>query len=255
MPFVFRSIYFDDPPMPGRVLDIFPADGTAQDLAFFFVHGGGWQGGSRIAMHCLMRECGYRGYESAGTDYRLKPGGLSDQMEDIRTGLRLFLDDRAAHGKSRKVFLFGSSAGGHLALMTALAPWEKGDDLRACIAGVAVQAPAVTFEPWPDIFPHSWGRMQNAVGASYNEAPELFRQASPMHHIHSAMPPILILHAENEYIFPLDIAEEFQCQAASVGGRVTIRQYSKVEHGFLYSLDRWQQRQAFEDMMEFASSL
>ncbi|MFZ4599535.1 MAG: alpha/beta hydrolase [Terrimicrobiaceae bacterium] len=253
--FSFRSLYFDDPPAVGRAVDIFPPDGPEQDIAVFFIHGGGWTAGSRAGMHCLMRECGRRGHESATTDYRLVPGSLFNQIEDVRTGLRLFMDDLSFRGKTCRMLLHGSSAGGHLALMAALLPWEDRDDLRKHIVGVAVQAPALTFEPWPDILPQAWQAMQNAVGASYGEAPELFVQASPLRHIHPAMPPVLIMNAQYEEMFPLDLTEEFQRQARAVGGRVTIKQYPRAEHGFLYSLDRWQQRQAFEDMMEFAQSL
>jgi hypothetical protein len=41
----------------------------------------------------LKRECGRRGHESATTDYRLVPGSLFNQIEDVRAGLRLFMDD------------------------------------------------------------------------------------------------------------------------------------------------------------------
>lgn len=43
----FRSIYFDDPPVPDRALDIFPVENPAQGPGLFFVHGGGWGAGTR----------------------------------------------------------------------------------------------------------------------------------------------------------------------------------------------------------------
>jgi acetyl esterase/lipase len=253
--FAFRSSYFDDPPEAGRVVDFFPADGPEQEIAVFFVHGGGWEAGTRSGMHCLMRECGRRGYESASTDYRLAPGGLFNQIEDVRTGLQFFLDDLSSRGKSRRILLHGSSAGAHLALMGALSSGDASDDLRKDIAGVAVQAPALTFEPWLDIPPHVSRIMEKAVGKTYEQAPELFFRASPMRHIHPAMPPIFIMNAQYEEMFPLDITEEFQRRAEAVGGRVSIKQYARAEHGFLYSLERWQQCEAFDDMLEFAQSL
>lgn len=250
--FSYRSLYFDDPPLAGRALDIFPPDGRDSGTAVFCVHGGGWSSGSRAARHGIMREFGRYGIECASTDYRLAPGELFHQIEDVREGLRIFLRDRRERGLNPRVVMQGGSAGGHLALMVALSAGEEGgEDVRSSISGVAVQAPALTFEPWPDIFPPIWSSMQKAMGHAFTENPHPFEKASPMRHLHAGMPPILILHAEHEHMFPLDIALEFQRKARQLGGSVDIRQYERVEHGFFYSLERRQQKQAFQDILDF----
>ena len=35
----FQSIYFDDKPQQGRIIDLFPAINPAHDIALFFIHG------------------------------------------------------------------------------------------------------------------------------------------------------------------------------------------------------------------------
>jgi len=248
--FAYRSIYFDDPPEQDLALDIFEADGTCAGVGIFFVHGGGWGAGTRGVYHQMMRAFGREGIESASVAYRLTPGSLFFQIDDVRTGLRIYLDDRASRGLSRRVVLHGCSAGAHLALMAALDSHTP-DDLRAGIVGISVQAPALTFEPWTDILPSIWSAMQKAVGRPFAEAPELYAQASPIRHLHKNMPPVLILHSENEHMFPLRIARQFQEDASRINASVEIKIYPNVEHGFLYGMDRWQQQKAYEDILAF----
>lgn len=250
----FRSIYFDDPPVPDRAIDIFPLDHPPPEPGLFFVHGGGWSGGTRSVYHQIMRAFGMQGIECASTAYRLSPGSLFSQIEDVREGLTIYLDDRERRGLCRRTVIAGCSAGAHLALMAALGPTPRNDPSEA-IAGISVQAPALTFEPWEDMFPQIWQSMQKAVGRPHSEAPELYRKVSPIRHLTEGMPPILILHAENEHMFPLDKALKFQEAAERVGGEVEIKQYPRTEHGFFYSLDRWQQKQAFEDILAFIRKL
>jgi acetyl esterase/lipase len=120
------------------------------------------------------------------------------------------------------------------------------------IAGIAVQAAPFTFEPWPDIFPAIWSSMQNIVGRSYGDAKVLFQQASPIYYVRSGNPPVFHLHAENEHMFPQELYTQFEQKMHACGNSCIQKMYPRTEHGFFYTLDRWQQRQAFEDIQEFA---
>lgn len=235
-------------------MDIFPLDGEDGGIGLFFVHGGGWKAGTRGVYHSIMREFARNGVECASTEYRLGPGELFAQISDVREGLRIFLADRAARSLSPKVVLTGCSAGAHLALMAALEPGGRAE-FQENIVGVSIQAPALSFEPWEDIFPPIWQAMQEVVGSPYEDAPDLYQRASPMRCLHRDMPPVLILHAEYEHMFPLEMAQEFQRQAKGLGRNVEIKHYPRTEHGFFYSLDRWQQKQAFHDILAFIQSL
>jgi acetyl esterase/lipase len=259
--FPFKSIYFDNEPCEGQILDIFEAPHPTREIAFFFVHGGGWKGGSRSIFHSIIHEYVKLGFDCASTDYRLKDVTIFDQIADIRIGLDIFAADLAKRNRPPKVLLIGSSAGAHLALLTAFAkPEECGAPERpitfACdIAGIAVQAAPFTFEPWQDIFPGIWQSMQNAVGTSYSDNKELYQQVSPAHYIQAGMPPLFALHAENEEMFPREIYTYFAELSAAYKNDVREKIYPHTEHGFFYSLERWQQREAFEDILRFAESV
>ena len=66
----FQSYYLDCPLVKGRAFDVFePAPGVpVQDIAIFFVHGGGWTSGSRSGFHPLMEAFGKLGYITATAD-------------------------------------------------------------------------------------------------------------------------------------------------------------------------------------------
>ena len=238
------------------MVDLFAADaGAAHNCAapdLFFVHGGGWHAGGRAVYHEIIREFCREGFRCASTDYRLEPGSIFHQIEDVRESLRLFLAARHPADPDNGVVLAGCSAGAHLALIAALTPGDGDPQYREQIVGVAVQAAPVSFEPWEDMFPQIWQSMQAAAGCRYAEDPQRFRSLSPNRHIHRGMPSILFLHAEHEHMFPLGLLQDFSVRAAEVGATAEILHYPKTEHGFFHALDRWQQRKAREDIRDFA---
>jgi acetyl esterase/lipase len=259
--FSFRSTYFDDTPRAGLVLDVFDAPHPSREIALFFIHGGGWKGGSRTNSHAIIHEYSRRGFDCASTDYRLSGVNVFEQVGDVRTGLDIFIGDLKKRKRATRVLLIGSSAGAHLALLVGLAtPEECGAPQTPPahapeIAGIAVQAAPFTFEPWPDIFPGSWSAMQDAVGAPYTGNEALYRRASPINYIRAGNPPLFSLHAENEHMFPHELYQEFAAKSLALGNHVREKIYPRAEHGFFYSLERWQQRAAFDDILEFVESL
>lgn len=245
----FRSLYLDAHAVPGRIVDIFPAEKSDREISLFFVHGGGWRGGSRTIFHEIAIAYRELGFDCASTDYRLTGTTVFDQIADVQESLAAFASDLEQRGRSNRIALIGSSAGAHLALMAALL--SPAQPPKYHVAGICVQAAPFTFEPWPDMFPTIWRSMQGMIGASFESSPELYGKASPYHHITSSMPPVFALHAENEHMFPFELTEKFIAKARQCGVHAASKIYPKTEHGFFYSLDRWQQKEAFADILTF----
>ncbi len=256
----FQSIYFDSKPQEGRIIDLFSAFNPSQDIALFFIHGGGWKAGSRNIYHTIIHEYRQLGFDCASTDYRFS-GDIEQQVSDIRTGMNIFVGEQAKRNRPTKLLLMGCSAGAHLALLTGLAaPQDYGFSeepytVHAQIAGIAVQAAPFVFGPWEDMFPRSWTAMVTAIGKPYEGNEELYRKACPTSYIAPNNPPIFSLYAENEYMFPREMYLEFAKRSQPLGNRVEEKIYPRTEHGFFYDLDRWQQREAFEDIKQFALSI
>lgn len=248
--FEYRAVYFDSPPQVGRAMDIFEHE-SPEAPSVFFVHGGGWKAGSRTTFHPLMTALLREGLSSASTDYRLRAGGIKNQIDDVQTGLRIFCEDRRQRGCNPAVVIHASSAGAHLALLAVMSLPSGNANWLKQIKGLALQAAPLTFEPWLDEFPAIRSCMTEIVGVPYEANPDLYRDLSPIHNLHPQVPPIFLMHAENEHMFPLFLSEEFQREAEACGVAVKLKIYPRTEHGFLYSLERWQQKEAFADLVTF----
>lgn len=267
MPYEYKSCYFDDPIVNGRVMDIMLPRSISQLCALFFVHGGGWAGGSRTNYHAIMRAFNREGFVCAATDYRLCAPGVTifDQVTDIRHGYNLFGKFLKKYGRPVRIIVHGSSAGAHLASLLALAvPGQCGEskkfaDLRIIdwIAPVAaiLQSTPVLFEPWEDIFPHIWTAMQMAMGAVYKNHSNLYRKAAPYRYISESSCPVFFMEAECEHMFPLKYTVQFVEKMRSLGRRAEYKIYKNAEHGFFYDVTRRQQKEAFADILKFISSL
>ncbi len=257
MKHVFNSCYLDSPLVRGRIFDVFEPEEVTQDTAIFIVHGGGWRAGSRESFHEIMQACNQRGFLAASTDYRLSGVTAFEQLGDLRASYDRFISLLKQKNRPLKIAVYGESAGAHLAsLLICAAPGECGETNHLENEWVRpafglLQATPATFLPWEDIFPQIWNAMQDIAGASYESDPERFRRLSLDRYIHSGNPPLFFLEAENEHMFPSSMTLELVKKHNALGIPSRWKVYKNMEHGFFYSLNRRQQREAFEDILLF----
>ncbi len=168
------------------------------------IHGGGWSGGTRS--NFTAPELVEDGFAVATIDYRLSPEFVFPaHIQDVKAAIR-FLRGHAAeyHINPDKIGLWGSSAGGHLAVLSALsnksAGWDVGDNL-----GVSSDVQAVV--DWYG--PTTFQGLENAPESSKNTVRQAFgsdsliwRQASPLFLVHKGAPPFLIMHGLQDKLVP-----------------------------------------------------
>src|SRR4030095_1701756 len=99
-----------------------------------FVHGGGWSGGTRTTGPDFKRYFAQDGFAMASIEYRLTPSiAFPANVEDVRTAVRWLKANAAAHALDPdRICLWGTSAGGHLAAVAALAArdmFEESDNV------------------------------------------------------------------------------------------------------------------------------
>jgi acetyl esterase/lipase len=263
MTYCFTSTFLDEPINTERVIDIFePHKCDEEDVAIFFIHGGGWRAGSRSRFYTIMKAYSERGFRCASVDYRLGNSNIFDQIADIRHGYDFFISHLKKLGKPLKVLVFGSSAGAHLAALLSLAaPGDCGDLLTVNgyeyendwvqPLGVALQATPVTFVPWDEIFPGIWASMEDIVGTPYSEAPELYKKVSPANHVKKGSPAVFFLEAENEHMFPRHLTMKMVDLLIGKGVKSRCKVYRNTEHGFFYDITRKRQEEAFIDIIDF----
>jgi acetyl esterase/lipase len=108
------------------VLDLYlPAKPIRRPVpVIVFLHGGGWSGGTRTTGPDFKRFFAQDGMAMASIEYRLTPAvTFPANVEDVRTAVRWLKANAPAYDLDpRRICLWGTSAGGHLATVAALAP-------------------------------------------------------------------------------------------------------------------------------------
>ena len=190
-------------------LDLHLPESGGRPPAVIYVHGGGWRRGSR--RHPLPRlgpgfydSLAAQGLAVAAVDYRLSgEARFPAPVDDVRTAVSWVRGNAASYGlDADRVFLWGDSSGGHLALLAAL----TGADVR----GVVAWFPVTDLAAMPSDVADAGGvadagpqsREAQFLGAPASSVPDLARQASPLTHVSAAAPPILLMHGTVDDMVP-----------------------------------------------------
>ncbi len=112
-----------------HVLDLFlPDDNTKpQKKLHVYIHGGYWQELSKNESCFAANNFQRHGYHFAVLDYTLAPhASLSEIVKECQQALAWLFQHADKYGYDQdEIYLSGSSAGGHLAMMMALTDWSK----------------------------------------------------------------------------------------------------------------------------------
>ncbi len=198
--------------------------------AILSVHGGRWRGGHKKDGSTIkVQQWAGFGFFAMSIDYRLvgcTPAPACYQ--DVQCAIRYV----HAHAKrynidTDRVFLIGQSAGGHMVSLAAAlgdgpfartGGWEKAsNDFRGVIS-VAANYELTTL---------SWGNIWTPARGDPVAARKL---ASPVNHVRKNMPPILILHSDNDRSVPFGNALMMVEALKKAGAKHTFRRYEKMGH-------------------------
>src|SRR5437764_4913143 len=202
-------VYGEVPGYRPLELDLYlPRDGGPAPV-IVHVHGGGWRRGSRRHPLPVLGADFYdglaaQGFAVAAIDYRLSgEARFPAPLDDVRAAHGWAGEHAGRYGLDPgRVFLWGDSAGGHLALLAALTgaavhavvAWFPVTDLAGLPSDVA-DAGGV-----PDRGPES--REALLLGAPAASVPDLARQASPVAYASAAAPPVLLMHGAADDLVP-----------------------------------------------------
>ena len=243
-----------------------------------FLHGGGWSGGTRTTGPDFKRYFAQDGFAMASIEYRLTPAvTFPDNVEDVRTAVRWLKTNATAHGLDpERVCLWGSSAGGHLAAVAALAPrgtFEGSDNLNQASAvrcvldaygptrfdrmdaqtgdeRASLQTPLVTINAGGargggppgggrGAIPHDDPASPESrlLGAAVQTVPDRVRAASPLTYVGRDAPPFLIMHGLADSSVPHGQSVLLYEALKSAGQEVTLRLIDGLPHTFFNKTD------------------
>jgi acetyl esterase/lipase len=226
-------------------LDIYrPAGPSKTRPGVFLIHGGGWVEGDKESQRELAVEMTRAGFVAIAVGYRLAKDDASRhpaQVDDVRRAVQWVRANADYVGVDPdRLGAFGHSAGGHLAaiLGTTDAQGTGDPDLEAyssrvrCVVDVCGPAD-FTDEASPPVGPAIAWMVPNLFGKTRLEAPEAYRDASPVRHVDRDSAPTLILHGTADDIVPLDQSRKLRDALARAGVEVKLVEVEGEGHLFL----------------------
>ena len=227
-------------------LDIYRPDQAAGTVApiVFYTHGGGWITGDRRMQAANLRWFADRGYLAVSAQYVLATSTRSTwntASSQVACAMAWIAANAAAYGGDpERVFAFGESAGGALALTTSYAA-AGGAALSSCggnvprVRAVAAEYPAVdpiSFYDNPDPLLRGIARQMvgEYLGGSPTEHPARTHAVSSASYITPQAPPTLIFIPENDHLVPIAGALRFIDEATRAGVTVRTVRFPWADH-------------------------
>ena len=191
-------------------LDIYARrDVTTPQPTLVYFHGGFWAAGTKEGSLLSLIPWMEMGWNVVNVEYRLaRVAPAPAAVEDCLCALRFL----AAQAKTynidvSKIVTMGESAGGHLALTSAMIPESAGLD-RQCAGATAVPmvAAAINWFGVTDVNdvidgPNRANAAMTWLGSLPNRT-EIANRVSPLNYVRKGLPPILSIHGDADRVVP-----------------------------------------------------
>jgi arylformamidase len=186
-------------PDPLQALDAFSGDLAGAPI-LVFIHGGYWKGGDKGGRSFPAPLFNRNGIVWAPINYRLAPAATLDEIEDdARSALGwVYRNAETIGGDPERIYVAGTSAGGHLTGMLLAPGWHDAYDMPDnVVKGACAMSGLFDLSPFLHTSGHGYLGLDEASAA----------RNSPIRHLPETGCPILIAWAGKE-------TSEFRRQSA-----------------------------------------
>ena len=215
-------------------LDLYlPKNRTNPTPTLILFHGGGWVDGQKERNVLFLLPYLAMGWSAVNVEYRTgHQSPAPAAVEDARCALRWVNYHAKEYSlDSSKFVLTGTSAGGHLSLITGMLPANNVFDRQCTIQGNDRWNTATIPEPkvaaivnWFGISdvadlldgPNAKNYVREWFGSMSN-AEQLAKQVSPINYVRAGLPPIITIHGENDDVAPYNHSVRLHAALNKVG--------------------------------------
>ena len=184
-------------------LDVFYPAGRKRKRypGVLLVHGGGWRSGNKSQQAPLAQQLAARGYVAVAVEYRLSlEAPYPAAVHDLKAAVRWMRANAAAlQLDPTKIAALGVSAGGQLAALlgatNGLPTFEGngGNENQDSAVQAIIDIDGVLAFKHPESEEGAVAAMW--LGGTYEEAPEVWEEASPLSHVSKHTPPTLFINS------------------------------------------------------------
>lgn len=224
-------------------LDLYLPEKTEKSALVVWIHGGGWQKGSK--KDCKLNWLTEHGYSVASISYRLSQvAKFPAQLHDCKGAIRWLRANSSKYGfETNDIIVAGSSAGGHLA---ALVGTTSGNErLEGEVGGNLTQPSSVSAiidyygptdfilrsKTQPSRANEVGSVVYNLLGGGADKKVGLAKLASAAHHVTKDDPPLLIFHGDKDNTVLIDQSEAIIKAYKSKGLSVQMNVLPGKKHG------------------------
>jgi alpha-L-fucosidase 2 len=195
-PGLWKDIVYARPDGRDLLMDACIPEGSGPFPAAIIVHGGGWEAGDKVTyVSPLFEPLAKSRIAWFSIDYRLTPyARVPDQLDDVRSAIRYVRQHAERfHIDQNRLALIGESASGHLVTQVASEPCpDCSPQAVVSFYGVYNLTQWANGEEWQR---HALTRLFG------DRVPEAAARYSPLEHITSSLPPILLIQGTKDELY------------------------------------------------------
>jgi acetyl esterase/lipase len=232
-------------------MDIYlPVKGEKPYPVHIYIHGGGWTGGNKKIggdKGEVFKELSQQGFIGISVEYRRKDSDknqyLRECVVDSVQALRYVFAHADEWGINKEnIFVWGGSAGAHLALMVSAA--EPGmfpgsdkalDQVETPVNAVVAWFPPTDMEHYEQISVEKNGKLRdlsNRMGCKVEDEPEAYKEISPLEQLGPDFPAVCLFHGDSDPTVNFEHSIRFHEKAQTLGVESVFHVVPGAKHGF-----------------------
>jgi acetyl esterase/lipase len=226
---LWKDIVYGRPGGRDLLMDAFLPEGNGPFPTAIIIHGGGWEAGDKVTYVSPVFEPLARARIAwFSIDYRLTPYvRVADQLDDVRSAIRYVRQHAERfHIDPNRLALIGESASGHLVAQVASEPCPD-CKVQAVVSFYGVY----DFTHWSN--GEAWQRQ--AITRLFGDgAPDAAARFSPIEHITSGLPPMLLIQGTKDELYPGTL--DYATRLKEAGARYDLVLLEGAPHG----MENWE---------------